>query len=134
MDPAAIRWPPRCWRNCAVSRPRQPLPSPRGQRASTFFAGSDQYNVYIELQQSSTDALRDVFLSGSAQGAFVPLRSLINIKAAAGPNVRAESRRSIRSDAPLPVAGLSRTNTKDFPGFHLHGCSRADEAPDGGGT
>jgi multidrug efflux pump len=58
-----------------------------GQRASTFFAGSDQYNVYIELQQSSTDALRDVFLSGTVSGAFVPLRSLINITAAAGPNV-----------------------------------------------
>jgi multidrug efflux pump len=57
-----------------------------GQRASTFFAGSDQYNVYIELQHSSTDALRDVFLSGN-NGAFVPLRSLINIEAAAGPNV-----------------------------------------------
>jgi multidrug efflux pump len=58
-----------------------------GQRASTFFAGSDQYNVYIELEKSSTDALRDVFLSGTASGAFVPLRSLINIDAAAGPNV-----------------------------------------------
>ncbi len=57
-----------------------------GQRASTFFAGSDQYNVYIELEHSSTDALRDVFLSGS-NGAFVPLRSLMNITAAAGPNV-----------------------------------------------
>jgi multidrug efflux pump len=57
-----------------------------GQRASTFFAGSDQYNVYIELQHSSTDALRDVFLSGS-NNAFVPLRSLMNIDAAAGPNV-----------------------------------------------
>ena len=57
-----------------------------GQRASTFFAGSDQYNVYIELQHSDTDALRDVFLSGN-NGAFVPLRSLVNIEAAAGPNV-----------------------------------------------
>ena len=57
-----------------------------GQRASTFFAGSDQYNVYIELEQSSTDALRDVFLSGS-NNAFIPLRSLMNITAAAGPNV-----------------------------------------------
>jgi len=57
-----------------------------GQRASTFFAGSDQYNVYIELEHSSTDALRDVFLSGN-NGAFVPLRSLVNIEAAAGPNV-----------------------------------------------
>ncbi len=58
-----------------------------GQRASTFFAGSEQYNVYIELQKASTDALRDVFLSGTVSGAFVPLRSLINITAAAGPNV-----------------------------------------------
>src|SRR6185437_12421121 len=57
-----------------------------GQRASTFFAGSDQYNVYIELEHSSTDALRDVFLSGS-NNAFIPLRSLMNITAAAGPNV-----------------------------------------------
>jgi multidrug efflux pump len=57
-----------------------------GQRASTFFAGSDQYNVYIELEHSSTDALRDVFLSGS-NNTFIPLRSLMNITAAAGPNV-----------------------------------------------
>jgi multidrug efflux pump len=57
-----------------------------GQRASTFFAGSDQYNVYIELAHSSTDTLRDVFLSGS-NNTFIPLRSLMNITAAAGPNV-----------------------------------------------
>lgn len=58
-----------------------------GQRASTFFSGSDQYNVYIELAKTSTDALRDVFLAGSTPGAFVPLGSLVNIDSIAGPAV-----------------------------------------------